>query len=71
LPRLAWTVIFILCFLAVTGMTGACHCTQWMMRWNLLNFLPGLASNHNPPISASQTARITGVRHQCLGTDYY
>jgi hypothetical protein len=33
---------------------------------NLKNYLPWLVSNHNPPISASQVARITGVSHWCL-----
>jgi hypothetical protein len=28
---------------------------------NLMNYLPGLASNHDPPISDSQVARIIGI----------
>jgi hypothetical protein len=39
------------------------------LRWGLMNFLPGLAFNHDPPFqsqppSASQVARIIGVSHQ-------
>jgi hypothetical protein len=31
-----------------------------------MNYLPGLALNYNPPISASQVTSITGVSHQLL-----
>jgi hypothetical protein len=30
-----------------------------------MNFVPGLALNHDPLISASQVARITTVSYQC------
>jgi hypothetical protein len=33
------------------------------MGWGLANFLPRLASNHDPPNLASQVARIIGVSH--------
>jgi hypothetical protein len=33
----------------ITGMTGACHCTQSWLRWGLKNYLPGLALDHDPP----------------------
>jgi hypothetical protein len=29
-----------------------------------MNYLPRLSANHNPPISAFQEVRITGVSHQ-------
>jgi hypothetical protein len=39
----------------------------YFWRWGLVNYLPGLALHLDPPISASQVARITGVSHQCPG----
>jgi hypothetical protein len=36
----------------------------WLFwRWNLLNYLPGLASNSDPP--DVQVTRITGMSYQC------
>jgi hypothetical protein len=38
----------------------------WLFqKWSLMYYLPGLASNLDPPISASQIARITGMSHWC------
>jgi hypothetical protein len=33
--------------------------------------LPRLDSNHDPQISASQVARVTGVSHHCLVNIYF
>jgi hypothetical protein len=30
-----------------------------------MNYLPGLASKHNPLITASQAARIIGINYWC------
>jgi hypothetical protein len=38
----------------------------FLLRWGLMNYLPRLASNCDPPISVSQVPRITSVRHQHL-----
>jgi hypothetical protein len=36
----------------------------WLFwRWGLLNYLPGLASNHSPLDLGLPVARITGVNH--------
>jgi hypothetical protein len=43
----------------VVWMIGTCH-SYWLRR-GLTNYLSRLASNQDPPISASQVARITGV----------
>jgi hypothetical protein len=37
-------------------------------RWCLINYLPRLDLTHNPPISACQVARITGMSQQNLAT---
>jgi hypothetical protein len=49
LPRLAWTVIFLL-------YTSHCSCPPphpefllLLLRWGLMNFSPRLALNHGPP----------------------
>jgi hypothetical protein len=36
----------------------------------LKNYLPGLALNRDPPISASWEARITGMKHTCAWLSY-
>jgi hypothetical protein len=38
-------------------------CSDGLLRWGLLNFLPGLALSFDPPISASCVAGITDVTH--------
>jgi hypothetical protein len=46
----------------------------WLFwRWGLLNYLPGLASNCDPPnlISASQVCRITGTSQWCLTAEAF
>jgi hypothetical protein len=46
-------------------MTGACHCTQPLVKiGGLTKFLCGLPSNLHLPISASQVVRITCMSHQ-------
>jgi hypothetical protein len=40
-------------------------CPGWLGTAIPRNYLPRLASNRNPLISASWVARITGVSHQC------
>jgi hypothetical protein len=50
------------------------HCTSpfswWVFsKYGLMNYLPGLASNRDPPyLSASWVTRIIGVSHQCLAS---
>jgi hypothetical protein len=44
----------------------------WLFcRWYLSNYLPGCPRTVILPISASQVARITGMRHPCLACHLY
>jgi hypothetical protein len=49
LARLAYIVIFLFVLPFIAGLTGAGYHTKTFLRWDLANFLPHLASNHNPP----------------------
>jgi hypothetical protein len=50
LPRLAQTTVLLFRLAAVAGMTDTCHHTQlFLLRRGLVNLLPGLGWNHNPP----------------------
>jgi hypothetical protein len=55
------------------GMTCVCHHDQlFLFRGeSLLNFLPGLASNHNPLDLHLLRARIIGVSHRAWLHDFY
>jgi hypothetical protein len=44
IPKQDWIAILLICAPHLAGMTGTC---LWL-RWNCMNFLPGLALNHNP-----------------------
>jgi hypothetical protein len=49
--------------------TSSPFCSGYFGDGGLVNYLPGLTSNHDPPlppISASQVARIIGVSYWCL-----
>jgi hypothetical protein len=63
MPRLAWTVISLL--MLPEHLRQQVHTTMpsfYWLRWGLANFLPGLASNCNPPDPCSSVARITDLR---------
>jgi hypothetical protein len=43
----AWTMTLLFMLPVVAEMTGMHHHAQYWLRWSLVNFLPGLASNSN------------------------
>jgi hypothetical protein len=46
--------------------TSSPFCSDYFGDGGLKTYLPGLASNHTLPISASQEARITDMNHRYL-----
>jgi hypothetical protein len=46
--RLGWIAVILFMLPNVTGIIGMSHGTSHWLKWGLINFLPGLASNCNP-----------------------
>jgi hypothetical protein len=63
LPRLAWTVTPLLALPCIAGITAGTTTPSHWLRWGLVNFLPGLDSNCDPPNLGLQGARIVGLNH--------
>jgi hypothetical protein len=51
-------------------MTGMHHGTRYWLKWDLTNFLPGLALNFDPLYFSLLIAEIIGVSHQ-LQASYF
>jgi hypothetical protein len=64
LRRPAWTAV--LFYDAHCFWDAPPHTLLFLLTWCLVNFLPGLCPNHNPPSLSLLNSRITGVSHRCL-----
>jgi hypothetical protein len=72
MPGLAGTMVSYLCFLhSWDDGYKPLHPVFYCLRWDLANFLPGLASNQALLISASQVAMVTGVSHHAHSHGFY